>query len=138
MDKQRLSMEVISARLKEISFPPLDGIVAIVRGGLVPAFMLSHQLGGVPVKLLGLNLRDDTNQLLRDEPVVTLRLDTRDWRPGSRVLLVDDVSVSGKTMERALAFLDGFEVTTFALKGRAERVAFPEVEGCVHWPWNEQ
>ena len=137
MDKPYLSAETISRRLRKLDFPDVEGIVAILRGGRVPAFMVSHQLGGLPVRLLGLNLRDDANRPLQDVPAVTLPFDPGSWKPGMRILLVDDVSVSGRTLERARGLLAGFEVTTFALKGKADYVAFPEIEGCVRWPWHE-
>lgn len=136
MEKPYLGAEVISERLRTLAFPEVEGIVAILRGGLVPAFMVAHQLGGLPVRLLGLNLRDEANALRREVPELTIPLDARGWEPGMRLLLIDDVSVSGRTFERARSFLEGFAVTTFALKGRADIVAFPEIEGCVRWPWH--
>jgi hypoxanthine phosphoribosyltransferase len=54
---------------------------------------------------------------------------------GQRVLLVDEVSVTGKTMEFAKTFLTEHEVITFALKGKADYVLFPEIASCVNWPW---
>lgn len=136
MAKPYLGAELISERLQSLALPEVDGIVAILRGGRVPAFMMAHQLGGVPVKLLGLNLRDESNTPLREEPMLTAPFDASGWKPGAKILLVDDVCVSGKTMDRARQILSDFNVTTFALKGRADIVAFPEIEGCVHWPWN--
>lgn len=136
MDKPLLSADLISKRLHSLDLPVADGVVGILRGGLVPAFLLAHQLGGLPVRLLGLNLRDDANAPLREEPRLTLPIDLAGWKPGMRLLLVDDVSVSGKTMQVAMRYLEGYVVTTVALKGRADHVAFPEVHGCVRWPWH--
>ena len=135
-EKTKLEFDFISRRLQEIEFPKVDAIVAILRGGLVPAFLIAHQLGGVPVKLLGISHRDDENVPLRDLPVETLPLGRGDLKPGSHILLVDDVIVSGKTVKVALEQLEGFQVTTFSLKGKGDIVAFPEIQGCVHWPWN--
>ena len=52
-----------------------------------------------------------------------------------RILLVDDVSVSGKTMNAALEQLEGLNVRTLAMKGKADFVLFPEIKDCVKWPW---
>ncbi len=54
---------------------------------------------------------------------------------GNKLLLVDDVSVSGKTMKMAKEALAGNEVKTLALKGKADYVLFPEISECVKWPW---
>ena len=52
-----------------------------------------------------------------------------------RILLVDDVSVSGQTLAVAKRYLAGHDVTTLAMKGQADIVLFPEVAQCVNWPW---
>ena len=56
---------------------------------------------------------------------------------GKLILLVDDVSVSGKTMAVALSQLKGLSVKTFAMKGKADYVLFPDIQDCVKWPWKE-
>ncbi|OPZ74369.1 MAG: hypothetical protein BWY82_00732 [Verrucomicrobia bacterium ADurb.Bin474] len=54
-----------------------------------------------------------------------------------RILLVDDVSVTGSTMEKSRAALSRFTIQTIALKGqKADIILFPEWKGCVQWPWN--
>lgn len=55
---------------------------------------------------------------------------------GSKILLVDDVSVTGKTLEKVKKELYGYEVTTLVFKGKADHVLFPEIRTCVEWPWN--
>lgn len=53
-------------------------------------------------------------------------------------MLVDDVSVTGQTLELARSLLAGWKLTTLVLKGKeADFVLFPEVASCVNWPWNE-
>jgi hypoxanthine phosphoribosyltransferase len=56
---------------------------------------------------------------------------------GARILLVDDVSVSGQTLALARSLLKGYEVITFTLKGKADFVLFPEITACVNWPWKQ-
>ncbi len=57
--------------------------------------------------------------------------------PGTKkILLVDDVVVSGKTLEAAKKLLAETEITTMALKGDADIVLFPDIQSCVQWPWN--
>jgi len=50
-------------------------------------------------------------------------------------LLVDDVSVTGKTLKCAVENLQDYTVYTFVLKGKADYVLFPEINTCVEWPW---
>ncbi|MEM8970289.1 MAG: hypothetical protein AAGE93_27990, partial [Bacteroidota bacterium] len=51
------------------------------------------------------------------------------------ILLVDDVSVTGKTLKTVKAELAEYRVTTFVLKGKADLVVFPDIGTCVDWPW---
>ena len=56
-------------------------------------------------------------------------------RTATRILLVDDVSVSGQTLATVQARLRNFTVTTLVLKGKADLVVFPQLATCVRWPW---
>ncbi|MGD9021480.1 MAG: phosphoribosyltransferase, partial [Lysobacterales bacterium] len=127
------SMGEITSRMKAMEFPAADAVVGIQTGGRIPAALLSFHLG-LPLYMLPINFRDDDNNPRYEEPRVLGKY--KDLPPSaSRVLLVDDVSVSGKTMAKARELLPGFEVTTFVMKGRADLVLFPEIKPCVNWPW---
>lgn len=70
---------------------PFDGIVGLTRGGLIPAVILSHNLG-LPVKTLefsskaGAGDKHHTNQI-------------PDWFKTGRWLVVDDIVDSGYTFK---------------------------------------
>lgn len=132
-DKVRLSMGEITARMRTADYPTVDAVVGIQTGGRIPATLLSFHLG-LPLFMLPINFRDENNDPRYDEPLVLAKVH-RLPPAGARVLLVDDVAVSGATMNKARELLPDFPVTTFALKGRADIVLFPEVRQCVHWPW---
>jgi uncharacterized protein len=122
----------ISKALWQIPLPNVDCVVGIASGGIVPASLLAHQLR-LPLYLLTINYRapDNTPQRLVPEllqPVPRLP-------DNARILLVDDVSVSGKTLQLAKELLPGYQIVTFALKGNADIVVFPEISECVAWPW---
>lgn len=111
----------------------IDGVVGIARGGVVPAALVAQRLG-VGLKVMALNYRDDANQPRFRVPKLTSQIpDTRRWR---RILLVDDVYVSGKSWRAARRLLPaGAEVLPFVLKGKVEFALIRDIEGCVRWPW---
>ncbi|NIP17276.1 MAG: hypothetical protein GWM87_03280 [Xanthomonadales bacterium] len=128
-----LSMGEIARRLRAADYPAVDAVVGIQTGGRIPATLLSFHLG-LPLYMLPINFRDEDNNPRFDEPRVLGACD--DLPPdGCRVLLVDDVSVSGKTMDMARQLLPGRDITTFVLKGQGDLVLFPEIKPCVNWPW---
>jgi uncharacterized protein len=124
----------ISARLRRWPFPAgIDGVVGIATGGVVPAALVAQQLG-VGMKVLALNYRDEANEPRYAEPrVLAPAPDIRPWR---RVLLVDDVYVSGKSWHAARALLPAdVEVLPFVMKGKVEFALIRDIDGCVQWPW---
>lgn len=134
-DKVVLDLREIAARLKGCTLPEVDRVVGIGSGGVVPAALAAYELSA-PLSVITINYRapDNTPRYLRPailgpiEPPV----------PGERILLVDDVSVSGATLDAARALLPGAIVTTLVMKGQADIVLFPEVVECVAWPWERR
>lgn len=134
-----LAFARIAERLRVADLPPRDAVdvvVAVGRGGGVPGALVAYQLGK-PLRLLRLTFRDDANapRAAAPEPLG----DVPDVR-GQRVVLVDDVTVSGATLRRARELLGAAQVVTVAFKGRpgsADVVLFPDVPTCVRWPWAE-
>jgi adenine/guanine phosphoribosyltransferase-like PRPP-binding protein len=128
-----LSFTEIAQRLKGIEFPEIDGVVGIANGGTVPASLVAYQTNR-PLSMIRLNYRDEDNAPLYESPQV-LEVPSID-KALKRVLLVDDVSVSGKTLAKAQELLSGRAVVTLVITGEADYVVFPEVSDCVNWPWN--
>ena len=127
-------MPDIVDRLARWRFPEgLDGVVGIAAGGVVPAALVAQRLG-LDLKIVALNYRDEANRPRQAEPRLLAPVpDLGGWR---RVLLVDDVYVSGKTWHAARALLPaGAEVRPFVLKGRTDFALIRDIEGCVRWPW---
>ncbi len=132
-DKIRLSFEEISQGLQSFPFPPIDLVVAIATGGTIPGCLIAHQLR---CELLNLRIeyRDDQNKIKYDSPKLVnpenLEIDL-----SQRILIVDDVSVTGSTLATASSLFPDHEATTFVLKGKADLVLFPEITQCILWPW---
>ncbi len=131
--KVRLAFPEIQARLDAAALPETDLVIGVATGGSVPAALLAYKLQ-TPLYTLHLNYRAEDNSPQRPEPEL-LSLSELPVLRGKRVLLVDDVCVTGKTLEAGRRYLEGAHVTTLVLKGRADLVLFPEVSHCVHWPW---
>ncbi len=127
-----LSFKEISARLKKIDLPKFDVVIGIGTGGVPAATMVAYHLGAELI-VLTLNYRDEQNRPKFESPQI---IQKPEWDlEGKKILLVDDVSVSGKTMDTARKQLKGFDVKTLTMKGKADYVLFPEIKDCVKWPW---
>ena len=127
-----LSFKQISERLKELVLPEIDLVIGIGSGGVPPATFVAFHLNA-ELQVMTLNYRDEQNVPRYESPK---GVNKPHWNlEGKRILLVDDVSVSGKTMNAALEQLDGYNVKTLAIKGKADFVLFPEIKDCVKWPW---
>jgi len=130
-----LSFKDISDRLARWEFPEgIDGVVGIAQGGVVPAALVAQRLG-LELKLIALNYRDDAHEPRFAAPKLLSAVpDLGAWR---RVLLVDDVYVTGQSWRAARAALPpAVEVLPFVLKGKVEFALIRDIDGCVHWPWN--
>jgi uncharacterized protein len=134
-EKYPLSIESIQQRLQDYSIPKADLVIGIGRGGSNPAKMVAAMIS-TPMYILEVNYRDDENNPQREEPVILGNVDIP-IEKGAHILLVDDVSVTGKTLEAVKQILTGYQVSTFVFKGKADHVLFPEIKSCVGWPWND-
>jgi xanthine phosphoribosyltransferase len=133
MAKVFLDFSTISARIHEMDFPAADVVIGIATGGIVPASLIAFHLRK-DLEIIQFNYRDEKNAPRYATPLLLSELST-DYS-GKRILLVDDVSVSGKTLEAARKLFSESMVTTCVMKGKADISAFPAIETCVNWPWN--
>jgi hypoxanthine phosphoribosyltransferase len=125
------SWEEFYERLDEIEFGEYDLIVAVARGGIIPAGFIQQKLN-VPMKIIQINYRDDTHTPRYDDAKL---LETESFEiTGKKLLLVDDVSKTGKTIEKAKEYLAGNEVTTCVFNGNAD-IWFYQSPTCLKMPW---
>ncbi|MEE9117116.1 MAG: phosphoribosyltransferase [Calditrichia bacterium] len=134
-DRVALSMDEIMDRLQSFSFPEVDLVVGITSGATFPAKKIADLLN-LPVRYIHINFRLPDNTPKYENPQL-IKMDTIPSHY-ARLLLVDDVSVSGKTLKCAVENLQNFTVYTFVLKGKADYVLFPEINTCVDWPWKTE
>ncbi len=135
--RQALAIDFV-ALLKALAawkFPDgIEGVVAIANGGTVPGALVAQRLG-VGLKTITMSYRNDL-----DEPefalpkLVSSVPSLGDWQ---RVILVDDVFLSGKSLAAARAQLPGrVEIIPFVLVGDVDFALFRQSGQSVHWPWS--
>jgi len=130
MDVKPLSE--VQQRIKTLQFQEsFDLIVAVARGGIIPAVMLQAVLG-CDLEWLWLNFRDDQQNPIRDRPelVKPLAFDPT----GKTILVVDDRSRTGSTLNRAKEYLAGARlIRTLVVNGEADYKLFDD--DCFYFPW---
>ncbi|WP_040167569.1 phosphoribosyltransferase [Microbacterium gorillae] len=75
-----------------------DIVVAVARGGLLPAGALAYALGIKAMGTLNVEFYTGVGETLPEPVVLPPLMDTSEF-PGQRVLIVDDVADSGKTLD---------------------------------------
>jgi len=129
---KRKSFEEIYKKLLDCSFnESFDLIVGIARGGIIPAGIVV-QLLNIPVKIINVNYRDDSHSPIYDDPKL---LDEIDFNYiNKNILIVDDVSRSGKTINFVRELLKKAKIIkTFVINGNADYYLFNEE--CFKMPW---
>jgi hypoxanthine phosphoribosyltransferase len=158
-DKLKLELPDIARRLKNAVLPNVDAVVGVATGGVAFASMVAFWLEK-PLHIIHLNYRDENNKPRHQQPTLLkpfasnsiifnkgLPFDVAQGEPlanskltdtsANHILLVDDVSVTGATLETARKLLPDYTVTTFVLKGKADLVLYPEVRSCILLPWRD-
>jgi xanthine phosphoribosyltransferase len=123
----------IFSKLKKIKIPKnYDLIVAIGNGGIIPALLIRNKIV-IPVEIIWINFREDiTNTAIRQQPKLLAKVNF-DYR-GKKILLVDDVANSGKTLALAKKKLSGAKhIDTFVINGKADFNLYNEP--CFKFPW---
>ena len=125
----------ITARIAKWPFPEgIDGVIGIAAGGVVPAALVAQRLG-VGLKTIRVTYRDEKHGTRFIEPHVASEI------PGlglwKRVLLVDDLYLSGRSWNAARAMLPSkIEVLPFVLSGNVDFALYRDPKGCTDWPWS--
>lgn len=125
---------------------PVDCVVGISRGGLIPAVALSHVLGVEQMRIVSVARNVGSGQYLdKQHPVVHWMFDREELRD-KRVLVVDDVAGSGETLAHVRAEVDAVcsEPCRTAVIVRMRRgssapdLAAVELDDWVVFPWEDR
>ena len=123
--------------LAEISIPfNFDIIVGIARGGIIPSSILSF-IHEKELFFMWLNLYGEgmPPEKVNDKPKLVKPFEHD--VSGKKILLVDDLSRSGETIEFAIDLLKrkgASEIRSIVLVGKAD-YSLGEFKGCVNFPW---
>jgi hypoxanthine phosphoribosyltransferase len=108
-------------------------VVGIATGGVVMASLLAFHLD-LPLSIMHINFRAASNKPQRKEPEL---LEPFTLEGQQRVLLVDDVAVTGATFKLAKTLLQNHQISTLAIKGKADYVLFEALPSCILLPWRD-
>ena len=121
-----------------------DVVIAVARGGLIPAGAISYALGTKVCGSLNVEFYSDVAETLPEPIVLPPMLDTSALQD-KRVLVVDDVADSGKTLELTVAILEdtGADVRTACLYAKPSTVFEPHyvlrhTGKWISFPWSAQ
>lgn len=109
-DRENLTWEVFGEASRSLSqeivdsgwFPEL--IVGVARGGLIPAGAIGYAIGVKAMGAINVEFYTDIGETLPEPLVLSPQLDM-DSLAGKRVLVVDDVADSGKTLDLVVNLL---------------------------------
>ncbi|EPR70211.1 phosphoribosyltransferase family protein [Cyclobacterium qasimii] len=131
-----ISFGAISDALHGFNFPEIDLVLGISEGGKAPAAMIAHQLG-VTLKLINLGNKNDQGDFSLSSSEIEEVLEW-DFFGHHRILIVDDVSITGKTLQLLKENVRADDVYTLVLFGEADHVLFPKVKSAVKLPWTAE
>ncbi|MDJ1112997.1 phosphoribosyltransferase [Microbacterium dauci] len=121
-----------------------DVVVAIARGGLLPAGAIAYGLGVKSCGALNVEFYTGIGTVLDAPELLPPDLDLG-YLPGKRVLLVDDVADSGRTLALAVRMLEeaAADVRSVCIYTKPGSVATPdyswrETDLWINFPWSFQ
>lgn len=149
-ERERLSWDQFGEASRELARSILkDGfapevVVAIARGGLLPAGAIAYALGAKNCGALNVEFYTGVGTVLDAPEVLPPALDIA-YLGGRRVLLVDDVADSGRTLALAVALLRdrGADVRSVTVYTKPGSIATPdyswrETDLWIDFPWSWQ
>ncbi|WP_182353630.1 phosphoribosyltransferase [Flaviflexus huanghaiensis] len=133
----------LAQSIADSGFKP-EVIIAVARGGLLPAGALSYSLGVKLSDAINVEFYTDVEETLPDPILLAPLLDT-DNLAGKDLLVVDDVADSGRTLALVIDILKTFggDVRSAVLYGKPHSVVSPDyvwrhTDEWIVFPWSAQ
>ncbi len=127
------SLEEIKRKIENINFKErFDMVVGIGRGGIVPSFLVSKNKN-LDLEMIWIKYRDEENKIIFKKPKLIKKTDFDS--EDKNILLVDDVSRSGATFQKAKDYLrEASLIRTFVINGEGDYNLYNEK--CFVFPWS--
>lgn len=133
----------LSRKIVADGFEP-EVVVAIARGGLLPGGAIAYGLGVKNCGALNVEFYTGIGTVLDEPEVIPPVLDLA-YLAGRRVLLVDDVADSGRTLKLAVDLLaaEGAEVRSVTIYTKPTTIIEPDyawkaTDQWIDFPWSAQ
>jgi hypoxanthine phosphoribosyltransferase len=147
-DKEVLTWDAFGVAGRELAQTIVDSgfepeiVIAVARGGLIPAGHLAYALGLKLADAINVEFYTDVHETLPDPVLLAPLLDT-DAIKDRRVLVVDDVADSGRTLALVLELLRGMgaEARSAVLYLKSASVVAPDytwrrTDDWIVFPWS--
>lgn len=149
-EKEVLTWDAFGTAGRELAQTIVDSgfapeiVIAVARGGLIPAGHLAYALGLKLADAINVEFYTDVHETLPDPVLLAPLLDT-DAIAGKRLLVVDDVADSGRTLALVLELLRGMgaEARSAVLYLKSASVVAPDyawkrTDQWIVFPWSAQ
>ncbi|MCQ9387474.1 phosphoribosyltransferase [Brevibacterium sp. 50QC2O2] len=146
--KEILTWETFGTGSRELAQQIVDSgytpdiIIAVARGGLLPAGALSYNLGVKLSDAINVEFYTDVHETLPDPVLLAPLLDTESIA-GKKLLVVDDVADSGRTLALVLDLLrsHGADVKSAVIYAKSASVVLPDyvwkrTDEWIVFPWS--
>ena len=131
----------LATQIHNSDFDP-EIVIAVARGGMIPGGALTYSLGVKLTDAINVEFYTDVEETLPDPVLLAPMLDTDSIR-GKRILVVDDVADSGRTLALVLKLLRGFgaDVRSAVLYAKPTTVISPDfvwkaTDKWIVFPWS--
>lgn len=148
--KEVLSWDLFGTASRELAQTIADSrfdpeiVIAVARGGLLPAGSLAYALGLKLADAINVEFYTDVHETLPDPVLLAPMLDTESIR-GKRLLVVDDVADSGRTLALVLDLLreQGADARSAVLYSKSASVVEPDfvwrrTDEWIVFPWSAE
>lgn len=149
-DKEILTWEGFGDASRELSQAVVNAgfdvqcVIAVARGGLTLAGAMTYAMGVKLTDAINVEFYTDVNQTLADPILLAPMLDTESIA-GQRILVVDDVADSGRTLGLVIKLLRGFgaEVRSAVLYAKPRTIVSPDfvwksTDKWITFPWSAE
>jgi len=130
---KEISIDSIMSRVRAKIKGNFDFVVAIGRGGILPGYLISRYLD-IPLEIVYSEFRNDNHKQKYENPKVQINYNIQNMKD-KKILLVDDISNSGKTILNVKERIKNNKITTVVIYGNADISLFGTHDECIKWPW---